>query len=557
MLKNIYIENIAVIERADISFSAGLNVMSGETGAGKSIIIDSINAVLGNRTSKDIVRTGSEYALVSAVFDSKNVESWLLNNDINAESEVILQRKITSDGKSSCKVSGVPVTASQIRELASLLVDVHGQNDGLRLLDEKSHISFLDNYGSDRQLELEYENAYSKYCTIKNEIKKYSLDESEKIHLSDSLKYTINEINAADLHVGEYDSLISKRDLLRNSEKLRESLNSAIGVLSEGDENVCSNAENALYFISKAASLDSDLDETVCNVKEAIFNLNNALETISDLRDNLEFSEEEYNEMELRISLINRLYRKYNLDEKGLIEYADECQNRLSELDFSDEMLQKLNKQLKEQYNICIQTANNLSSYRKQLALSLKERVTSELKDLNMPSVRFEVQFTEIPLSKNGIDDIRFLISANAGEELGRISKIASGGELSRIMLALKNVFAENDIVDTMIFDEIDSGVSGVSAQRVAEKLWKVSRNKQVMCISHLPQIASMADNEFLVSKSEINGRTYTEVDLLDFEGRKKEIARMFGGDNITEKTLAAAEEQLYRAKEYKNESRR
>ena len=553
MLKNLHIENIAVIEQADIAFYPGFSVLSGETGAGKSIIIDSINAVLGNRTSKDIIRTGADFALVSAVFENKNVDFWLEENDIPSDDEeLILQRKITAAGKTSCRISGVPVTTGQMRELASILIDIHGQNDGLRLLDEKSHIDFLDIYGVDSKILDSYKGEYKKYCDIINEIDSLTMDESEKLHLNDSLRFTIDEIEKAQIKSGEYDSLISQRDLLRNSEKLKEALDSALGFLDEGDSGAVSNAENALYFATKAAAYSNDLDDALSSLKEAAFNLKNANEALRDFRDGLEFSDEEYDELESRISVINRLFRKYNKDEQGLIDYCEICRNKIGEIEYSDERISKLKAELSVQENICLELAAKLSEERKSAALKLENRVVKELCDLNMPSVRFKVGFSECDLSKNGRDNVYFIMSANAGEELGRISKIASGGELSRIMLALKNVFAEKDIVDTMIFDEIDSGVSGISAQRVAEKLFTVSKNKQVMCISHLPQIAAMADNEYLVVKSEKNGRTYTEVNLLDFEGRKKEIARMFGGENITELTLEAASEQLAKAGEFK-----
>ena len=560
MLKELHIENIAVIEQADILFAEGFNVLSGETGSGKSVIIDSVNAVLGNRTSRELVRSGAAGAVVSAVFESDVAGHWLKENDVPEGDELILKRRISSDGKSSCRVNGVPVTVAQMRELASQLVDIHGQNDGLRLLDEKSHLSFLDGFGTSTEIREEYKTEFAKLLALIKDIKALTLDESEKLRLTDSLTASIEEIEKMKLKSGEYDELVSKRDMLRNSEKLKESLDSALEYLSENEENAASMTDKAQFFASKAANISPELTEAAKLLSEALGDIAAANEILANMRTSLNFSDEEYDALENRISAINRLSRKYGLDDAGLIDYVNQCRSKLEEIEYSDETLEKLKKDYIKQKNICSEIAGRLSANRKEVAAVLEKRITKELVDLNMPSVRFAVDFAPVQNSygfdRNGGDDVKFLMSANAGEEPGRISKIASGGELSRIMLALKNVFAENDTVETMIFDEIDSGISGIAAQRVAEKLYNVSKNRQVMCVSHLPQIASMADNEYLVSKSECDGRTYTEVTLLDENGRKSEIARMYGGDNISNTTLEAASEQLKAAREYKNEQR-
>lgn len=559
MLNELHIENIAVIERADISFSPGLTVLSGETGAGKSIILDSLNAVLGGRTSRDLVRYGAENARVTAVFELKKKPEWLEENDIPCDDgELILQRKISSDGKSTCRVCGVPVTASQMKELGTCLVDIHGQNDGLRLLDEKSHLGFLDSFGELGDAVEAYSSEYRKYTEIRKKIDSLNVDEEEKSRLIDSLSFRINEIEKAELKKGEYDELTARRDLLRNSEKLTEALNTAIGFLGEGDENAVDLAQNAEYYASRAAAFAGELEESARNLKDVVYSLSDVYETLVDFRDSLEFSPEEYDFLENRIALINRLTRKYSREEDELVDYLAECREKLKSIESSDDEILYLKKCLEEQRKKCAAEAEKLSAMRKESAEKLTERIISELKDLNMPSVRFGVEFEKTDsdpgFSKTGCDEVRFVMSANAGEALGRISKIASGGELSRIMLALKNVFAEKDSVETMIFDEVDSGVSGISARRVAEKLWSVSRNKQVMCVSHLPQIAAMADSQYLVYKTEREGRTFTDVNILDSDGRKKEIARLYGGDVISEKTLDAAGEQLEAAAEYKSE---
>ena len=559
MLKELNIENIAVIESADICFSSGLNVLSGETGAGKSIVIDSLNAVLGNRTSRELVRTGTDAARVTAVFEIDGNLSWFTDNDIPQEEQIILQRKLSSDGKSSCRVCGVPVSAAQLRDLATELVDIHGQNDGLRLLDERSHLGFLDRFGQISAEKEEYASIYRTYRTLSDEIRSLSMDEEEKMRLSDTLKYRIDEIEKADLKAGEYDVLTARRDLLRNSEKLRESLNSALQYLNSEENSAISATENAGYFCSRAAAYSPDLEEACTALKDAAFNLKNAYELIEDFASDLNFSPEEYNELEKRISDINRLCRKYSRDEDSLLTYLDECRKKLDELEYSDDRLAKLQNLLEKQKADCLSSAKALSHKRKTLAKDLEERIVAELKSLNMPSVQFSVDFqpisNEVGFNADGCDEVRFVMAANAGMELGRISKVASGGELSRIMLALKNVFAQHDTVGTLIFDEIDTGVSGISASRVAEKLYQVSKDRQVMCVTHLPQIAAMADCQYLVSKSERSNQTYTDVSLLDRHGREKEIARLYGGDNITETTIAAAEEQLISAEKYKEKN--
>lgn len=557
MLNELHIENIAVIERADISFSKGLNVLTGETGAGKSIVIDSIGAVLGDRVSRELVRRGAEKGIVTASFDlSPLTERWLSENEIEADDELILQRRITCDGKSSCRVCGTPVTAAQIKELAALLVDIHGQNDGRQLMDERRHMEYLDRFGRLETALADYKAEYKKYTGIKNEIEKLSMDEIEKERLSDSLSYQISELERAELKAGEYDVLTARRDILRNSEKLTEAIDEAVAALYGGEDNAVSLAQNAGYYAGKAAAIVPELEAAAANINDAAFALADAAETLRDFRESLDFSPDEYDQLESRISKINKLERKYGRDVEALIDYLDECRKKLDDIQYADDRLVKLRRDLEKQADICRTSASRLSQIRKKSAAELEKRIVAELRELSMPSVRFAVEFTDIEneqgFDSNGSDSIRFIMSANAGEELGRISKIASGGELSRIMLAMKNVFAENDPVSTMIFDEIDTGVSGIAAQRVGEKLYSVSTGKQVMCVTHLAQIAAMADSHYVISKEERSGRTYTDVCCLDREGRRRELARLHGGDAVTPITLASAEEQLQAAESYK-----
>lgn len=556
MLTQLHIENIAVIEKADIEFRKGLTVLTGETGAGKSIIVDSLGAVLGARTSRELVRTGADKGVVTAVFETNNADKWLEDNDIDLEDEIIIQRRISAEGKNSCRVCGVPVSVSQLRELGALLLDIHGQNDGRQLMDEANHLAYLDGYGDYGDTIDRFKSAYADYKACKKEIQRLSMDEIEKERMADSLQYQIDELEKAQLKVGEEEELTAKRDLLRNSEKLTEALNGAYNALYAADQNAQSLTDEASALIGRAAVIADDLRETADIIENASSLLFDASERIRDFRDSLEFSPEEYDNIESRLSLLKKLRRKYNMDEEAMLAHLDDCRRKLSELEYAGDMLIKLNKQLEKYVDNCKKIAAELSEKRRAAAESLEKRIVSELKDLSMPSVRFSVSVepleSDVGFDATGSDDVKFLISANAGEALGRISKIASGGELSRIMLAMKTVFSKNDPIETMVFDEIDTGVSGIAAQRVGEKMSDLSRGKQVLCITHLPQIAAIADNHDLIEKTERNGRTYTEVRELDRKGRALELARMHGGDNISEITLASAEEQLLAADKYR-----
>lgn len=556
MLTQLHIENIAVIEKADIEFGQGLTVLTGETGAGKSIIVDSLGAVLGARTSRELVRSGAEYGVVSAVFETDTAAKWFEENDFEPEDEIIIRRKISADGKNNCRVCGNPVTVSQLRQLGSLLLDIHGQNDGRQLMDEASHLAYLDGFGKTSSELTAFKEAYAAYVACKREMDKLSMDEAEKERLADSLKYRIEELENAQLRVGEEDELIARRDLLRNSEKLTEALDEAYNALNGGDESAVTFAQNAAYYAGRAAAIAPELEKPLAGINDALFALNDAAELLRDFRESLDFSPEEYDQLESRAAELSKLQRKYSRDEDGLIALLDENRKKLDGIEYADDRIAKLKRELEAQEKQTRKAAEVLSKARRAAAEELQRRIVAELRGLSMPSVRFAVEFTPIEndcgFDRSGCDQIRFTMSANAGEELGRISRIASGGELSRIMLAMKNVFAENDPVQTMIFDEIDTGVSGVAAQRVGEKLFQVSLGKQVMCVTHLPQIAAMADSHYVIKKEERSGRTYTDVLPLDKEGRLRELARLHGGDNITELTLASAAEQLENAAKFK-----
>ena len=557
MLQDLHIENIAVIEKADVSFTPGLNILTGETGAGKSIVIDALYAVMGARTSRELVRTGADKAVAAATFESPRADKWLTDNEIDCDGELILQRRVTGEGKSSCRVCGEPVTAAQLRELTALLLDIHGQNDGRQLMDEARHREYLDAFGTDPAALTAYAAAYAKYAAIRREQKRLSMDEAEKERLSQDLRATIAELEAANLSEGEEEKLSARRELLRNSEKLTESLRAAYDALYDGEPNAVSLAESAAAETERAARYSEALADVPKTVKDAAFSLRDAAETLHDFLDSLDFSPEEYDRLESRLSTLRRLEKRYGCTtDAQLIEKLAKASERLGELEYAGDRLEKLDRELAAQIKATQAAAEKLTAQRRKAADELQSRIEAELKALSMPSVQFIVDITPIDnpngFDQTGADEIRFLMSANRGEKPGPISKIASGGELARIMLAMKNVFSEKDGIETLVFDEIDTGVSGVAAQRVGEKLAELSRTKQVLCVTHLPQIAAMADTHFLIEKAERDGRTYTSVKKLDREGRSRELARLHGGDHITDNTLLSAREQLDAAEDFK-----
>lgn len=556
MLCSLHIENIAVIERSDVEFGAGFNVLTGETGAGKSMLIDALDAVLGGRASREIVRHGADKALVSAVFRCSEADEWLEENEIDAEDEIIIQRRISAEGKSSCRVNGMPVTAQQLRSLGSLLLDIHGQNDGRQLLDETRHLAYLDSFGGLDELLADYSESYKAWREVEKEIRRLSMDELEKERLTENLRFQISEIENADIRVGEEDELNERRSLMKNSGKLTEALDAAYEALYSGSDNAVALAGDAEDCVSHASGYAAELKDTLRIITDARFMLEDAAERIADMRAAMDFSPEEYDHIEERLALLRRLERKYGIDEETILAHLETCRSRLEEIEFSDDMLIRLEKDRDKLVREILRKGASLTAARKEAADKLSERVESELKYLSMPSVRFVAKVEPIGDARGfcatGCDDVKFYMSANAGEEPGRISKIASGGELSRIMLAMKSVLAEGDKVESLVFDEIDTGVSGIAAQRVGEKIGQMSGGKQVICITHLPQIAAMADTHFRIMKQERAGRTYTSVTELDREGRLSELARLYGGDVVTELTLRSAEEQLAAADAFK-----
>ena len=547
MLSMLHIENIAVIERSDISFDQGFNVLTGETGAGKSIVIDAISAILGERAYRDMIRTGANKASVRAVFTDVPKLQWFDDNGVEYDSETVIQREIHLDGKNVCRVNGSLVTVSILRKLGIQLINIHGQHDSASLLDEANHLGFLDAFGSNENLRADYAEKFHAVSDLRRQIERMTMDESEKLRRMETLRYQIEEITKAELEAGEDEVLEERRKLLQNAEKLSDGINSAVECLYGGDETdgaatLLAQAERELARLSRYTDAFAQLHDKVADL---MYQVQDAAEEARDARDDLSYSADELEQIESRLDVIHRLRRKYGVTCADILEYLEKAKAELDEIEFADDHLERLKSKLKKAEKSAWDAAFALRENRKNTAVGLAERILTELAQLDMPRVQFSCEFEEKELSADGADNVVFYMSANAGEALKSMSKVASGGELARIMLAMKNVLAEQDQVNTLIFDEVDTGVSGRAAQKVAEKLRSVAEHKQVLCVTHLPQLAALANTHLLIAKSERDGRTYTTVTPLDIEGRKRELARIIGGTNITETTLKSAEEML------------
>ena len=556
MLRELHIENIAIIEKADIEFYNGFNVMTGETGAGKSIIIDSLNAVLGGRTTRELVRHGADRAVVTAVFDSDGVECWLEENGIDLEDELIIQRKISAEGKSACRICGVPVSVAQLRELGGKLLNIHGQNDGRQLMDEESHLTYLDAYGSYESEYAAFRDAYNEYRAIKRKIDKLSMDEDEKRRMIESLEYRVAELSKANLESGEEAQLEARAEIMRNSEKLSENLGMAFGALYDGEYNALSMISDAVYGVRRVLGYTPDLSGAPDALEQARLLIEDVAEQIRDILAELDFSPDEFDRIETRLSQLKKLQRKFGTDEAGLIDMLESSREKLDQMQSSGDLLKLYEKEAEQARQKAVKCASALTEARIKAGEELAVRIRNELKDLSMPSVRFVTEIVPVDAKdgfvSTGADEVRFLISANAGEKPGRISKIASGGELSRIMLAMKTVFAEADPVPTLVFDEIDTGISGVAAQRVAEKIAGLANSVQIICVTHLPQIAAMGTHNFRIFKQEKSGRTFTSVLPMDYNSKVKEIARLQSGEILTQASLDGAAELIRAADAFK-----
>ena len=547
MLSLLHIENIAVIERADIAFNPGFNVLTGETGAGKSIVIDAISAILGERAYRDMIRTGEGKASVRAVFTGVPECSWFADNGVPYDPETVISREVYLDGKNICRVNGTLVSVSILRKLGIQLINIHGQHDSASLFDEENHLAFLDAFADNESLREDYGEKYAAVARLRKEIDSLTMDESEKLRRMETLKYQIAEIEKAELEPGEDEALEERRKLLQNAEKLSSGLNEAAECLYGGDDTdgasgLMAQAEYALGRLLRFSDSFSGLHDRVADL---MYQVQDVAEEVRDTRDSLNYSADELEQIEERLDTIHKLRRKYGVTCQDILDYLDKAKKELDEIEFADDHLERLKGKLQKAEKAAWDAALTLRENRKQAADALSKRILTELSQLDMPKVQFSCQFRELELTASGADAVAFYMTANAGEALKPLSKVASGGELARIMLAMKNVLAEKDQVATLIFDEVDTGVSGRAAQKVAEKLRSVAAHKQVLCVTHLPQLAALATTHLLIAKSERQGRTYTTVTPLDFEGRKRELARIMGGASITETTLKSAEEML------------
>ncbi|MBQ4250333.1 MAG: DNA repair protein RecN [Ruminococcus sp.] len=549
MLQTLYIENIAVIEKSAIDFSSGLNVLTGETGAGKSIIIDAINAIMGQRTSRDIIRTGASSAFVSAQFDNVNaavrrkLEKFGFESD---EDELLLQRTLSASGKSTCKINGRPATAAMLREIAAGLINIHGQHESYELFSPETHIDYIDRYGRLIPALEDYKEKYKRYLILQKKLNEANSDESSRLSEIDLLSFQSKELFDADIQIGEEEALDSERSALMNFEKLSSLLNRAHMLLSGEDNSGCELVDMAANAMQNAANYSADYEEISNTLTDVYYNLRDCAELVSDALDNLESDPERLEEIEERLDLINRLTRKYNCTADELPALAEQMQSRLEELLNYDRNRDELIAACKAAREEAEQSALALSNNRRKTAAEFAEKVKAEMSFLNMPNVELVPYFEESALSPKGMDKMELLISANPGETPRPVAKIASGGELSRMMLAIKTVLAGTDTVDTLIFDEVDTGISGSAAEKVGLKLREVSSECQVLCVTHQAQIAALADHHYLIKKQVEQGRTFTEVQPLDYDGRVNELARIIGGVNITDAARSHAEDMLH-----------
>lgn len=550
MLSNLYIENIAVIEKTSIDFKKGLNVMTGETGAGKSIVIDSINAVLGNRTSKELIRTGASSAFVSAEFTNLSEKAIEVIYEAGFEledGELLIQREISTTGKNKCRINGRPATVSTLKEIGVQLINIHGQHESYELMSPELHISYIDKLaGLESEIEA-YQEVYKKYKKLSAELKKATVDESERERKIDLLKYQIDELEDADLRDGEYEELNEQKAVLQNSEKIIEAIMSSRALMN-GDEESSGVLENLQEINSQLSDISeymSEVEPINSRIESAIYELEDCLSELTGLTDLVDTDGGSLDSIEERLDLIYTLGKKYGSTIKEMLDFLYKAKKELNALVMYDENREALIKECDKAYKEAEKLAKALSEKRRATSSEFADKVCEEMAFLDMPNVKLVVVQEKCELNSLGCDNIEFLISTNPGEPPKPISKIASGGELSRMMLAVKNVLSDKDDIDTLIFDEVDTGISGSAAQKVGLKLREVSKSRQVLCVTHLAQIAAMGNSHFKISKSVRDEKTFTKVEELDHEGRKQELARIIGGTEMTKASLDYAEEML------------
>ncbi len=554
MLAQLFINNIAVIERASIDLEPGFTVLTGETGAGKSMIIDAIHAILGERTSKELVRTGETAASVSALFTGLAGDVLELLDSLSVpreeEGSLLVQRNIRLEGKSSCKLNGAPATVSMLKTIAPRLIGVHGQHESYELLSPELHMNYIDSFGQLESLLERYKASYQRLRGFQRRLKELNTDQGEKNRRADLLRYQIGELEEAGITPGEREELTKNRDAIRNSGRISDAVELAKRILSGDEESsgVVSELGRAAGELERAAEFMPQLEEAAQKLREAGYLLEDGESALYSLA--VDFDPAALDAIEDRLDQLYRLGLKYGETEEDMLAFLDRCQKELHEIQFSDETREELEAGYEKEKAAAIALARELSAKRRDWAAKFTRQVKAELAFLNMPGVEFVAEIERVPLTATGCDRLQFLVSANKGEPPKPLSKIASGGELSRIMLAVKTVLSGMDKIDTLIFDEVDAGVSGAAANRIGEKLRQVSKNRQVLCITHLAQIAAMAENHLRITKHVEKGRTFTQVEPLELEGRKRELARIIGGEEATQLQLDMAEEMLRKARE-------
>lgn len=557
MILELYMKNCALVEELRLDIDKNLNILTGETGSGKSIIIDALGLCLGDKYDRSFLRKGTEKGLVEAVFLSDNIylKKILDENGISIEDDnlLVITRLIYSDGKSTARINGRTVKVSLLREIASTLIDIHGQHQNQALFNKDTHLKFLDLFGENEleKFKVAYKKVYNKYSEVKKALNclTENKDEMQIQREIDLLKFQINEIEVANLNKNEYEDLLKQREVYRNSEKIYNNLNLSYSKLHNGEYNVIDLIGLASKELNDISKYDSVLSEYSDTVERIMYELQDISSDIRNYKENIDFEPYELEQIELRIDEINNLRRKYGDSIDDIFEYYEKIKDRLDEILNRDERVEQLKSQLMNVEEDLKIKANKLTKARTEVATTLEKILLDELKSLNMKNVMFKVNFEEGPFTLNGIDDIEFMISFNLGEDIKPIYKVASGGEMSRFMLAFKTILADIDDIDTLVFDEIDTGISGIAAQIVGEKLSDIAKKKQIICITHLPQIAANADTHYCIEKDTSNNRTFTNVSKLNQSQRKNEIARLIAGNNITEKTIEHASEIIEMAK--------
>ena len=555
MLSGLKIENIAVIEKAEINFSSGLNVMTGETGAGKSIVIDSINAILGERTSKELIRDGNDSAKVTAVFTDINKEAVSFLDDFGIEKiedcSLTVSRVISLSGKNSCKINGFPVTVSQLREIGNSLINIHGQHDSQALLSPEKHCGFIDALAENSKLLTEYKSAFSSLIKVKHELDSLYDKRDENISRLDYLNFVIGEMQKSNIRIGETEELNKEKNLLENSVKVQKLLDKTYSSLGS-DGGISESLSDCAKDIESAAEFYDEAIEPAKQLKSLSFDLIEVTSAVKSLSERFTYSPERLKEINDRLDEIYRLSMKYGKSEEYIIAFYEASVTERDEIGNSDEKIKELETELFKNSDRVKELAGKLTKSRTAASEKFEKNVTAQLKYLDMPYVDFKVDIKSVPLSAKGAENIEFLISTNPGQAPKSISKVASGGELSRIMLAIKNVLTSKDATDTLIFDEIDTGVSGSAAEKIALKLYSVSKGRQVICVTHLARIAAQADCHLKITKEFRKGVTYTQVTQLDEAERAKELARITAGNSVTELQLESAAEMLKKVRENK-----